>query len=410
MAYCGHCGTELDDSAVFCPRCGQKVLPSPPIHTDVDSLQPMESNDDRTSDKAAAPRKSMNRKAIVIAVALVALLAVVGAIIVHSLHKADAQDGASAQNGVVLGEGAGKLNNKKTQLEGAYEDNFGLIGIYQFNKDGTVYYYYESWTSDDYDILIGEYRIGDDGTVYITGIESDLASMCSVLKYDKSADLFTCSVEGENVIFTRVDIDLPQPDDNASQTEDEKPDAQSDAAKTDNIATSQIEPIKNDEFTGPAKVIDDYMGNPVQAGFASDNSYLTKIAESDDYIYWHWMAGGGYGVMKQSAAAPYTVIDDYGSPMADKFLMLALYREEYGDLFRFESITYAGDGEIYYNGEVIPADQWLFVSEDGSIRNYAAINATVESRAGFGQINTTAYFLNGEPWVYYDDDSFVYFY
>ena len=410
MSYCRQCGTELDDSAVFCPRCGQKVLPLPPMHAGTDASQPMERQDDQTSAKAASPHKSMNRKTIVIAVALVVLLAVIGAIIAHSMHKTDIPDDASAQNGVVVGEGAVKPNNKKTQLEGAYEDNFGLFGIYQFNKDGTVYYYYESWTSDDYYILTGEYRVGDDGTVYITGIESDLASMCSVLKYDKSADLFTCSVEGENVIFTRVDIDLPQPGDNASQTEDEKPDAQSDAAKTDNIPTSQIEPVQNDEFTGPAKVMDDYLGNPVKAGFASDNSYLTKIAESDDFIYWHWMAGGGYGVMKQSAAAPYTVIDDYGSPMADKLLMLALYREEYGDLFRFKSITFAGDGEINYNGEVIPAEQWLFVSEDGNIRNYAAINATAESQAGFGQINTTAYFLNGEPWVYYDDDFFVYFY
>lgn len=410
MSYCRQCGTELDDSAVFCPRCGQKVLPLPPMHAGTDASQPMERQDDHTSAKAASPHKSMNRKTIVIAVALVVLLAVIGAIIAHSMHKAEAPNDVSAQNGMILEEGAGKPNNKKIHFEGAYEDNYGLIGIYQFNKDGTVYYYYESWLSDDYDIFTGEYRVGDDGTVYITGIDFELASMASVLKYDKNADVFYCTVDGSDVFFTRVDIDLPQPGDNASQTEDEKPDAQSDAAKTDNIPTSQIEPVQNDEFTGPAKVMDDYMGNPVQAGFASDNSYLTKIAESDDYIYWRWMAGGGYGVKKQAASPPYNVIDDYDSPMADRLLMLALYREEYMGSFRFKSITYAGNGEIYYNGEAIPAEQWVFVSEDGNIRNYAAINATVESQAGFGQINTTAYFLNGEPWVYYDDDFFVYFY
>ncbi len=113
MSYCRQCGTELDDSAVFCPRCGQKVLPLPPMHAGTDASQPMERQDDHTSAKAASPHKSMNRKTIVIAVALVVLLAVIGAIIAHSMHKAEAPNDVSAQNGMILEEGVGKPYNKK---------------------------------------------------------------------------------------------------------------------------------------------------------------------------------------------------------------------------------------------------------------------------------------------------------
>ena len=91
---------------------------------------------------------------------------------------------------------------------GAYEDNYGLFGIYQFNEDGTVNYYYDFFSDEDTEPSIGKYQIGEDGTVYITGIEFELAEMCSVLQYDRSADVFTCSVDGTTLVFAKTDIVL----------------------------------------------------------------------------------------------------------------------------------------------------------------------------------------------------------
>ncbi len=164
------------------------------------------------------------------------------------------------------------------------------------------------------------------------------------------------------------------------------------------------------ELSEEAMVVDDYLNNPVQSGFAEDMGYLTKIAESDEYIYWHWMAGGGYGVIKQSAVEPYDIITEgWSSDAADDLLVFAEYRANANSCFRYSSLNYIGTENVVYHGDTVIGEHWQLIWEDGTCSDYVAVCSIVNDTWGGGEITTTAFFEDGVPWVYYYDGGFVYF-
>lgn len=336
--YCINCGKELREGAKFCSNCGTPVANAPNAQNEQKAEAPQQAY---VQQPAAAPVKKSGKGKIGLIIGIaVAMVAIAVAVAI-----------------IAIGGNGG--NGKVSKLNGTYEDkNWGVV--IQFKKDGSYIFESDSILFFEGKGDQGTYTIGDGNRIYF----SDKASVWE-FTYDEKADLINW--EDSTGIFYRVD------DKKLGKDKDSNGDSvQGDDEEIRNTSADE-ETYRNaaDEFLSHM-----IGGNPIEMGWATDSSYLQKMAESNSHYYWYWSAGGGYGVISQSKENP----NDMVTPADGEEIISAIWENEgyqgSNTPYIFDEIMHIADNVAISGSDFgnVTAQEWA-ITKDGKTKNYLWANS-----------------------------------
>ena len=297
------------------------------------------------------------------------------------------------------------------------------FGYFTFNKDGT---FSLAVKLDEGDICIGNYEIDDEKNIHFSANEDDFDSEFVIelvvdfysYTYDKSSDTVIVLYDDKQIILTKTAaVSNAAKSGDAENTED--------VATTEDAIESESESAITDSDSEDKfrAAVDNFLGNPVESGWAEDDSYLTLIAASNDNYYWWWAAGGGFGIIKQSKTDADYLLDLAG----DEYLIIsALHFEEYGGTyFEFSKLYNAAatqikadtidtdaienywawiiSGEIEFAQDSISATSWKFESSSGTAE-YVIGYIDVPVEGGYQSCAVLYKMQNGSVLAWYAED------